>query len=326
MPRAAGSVEAVSGILSPMWESSASERMELVPSADRARAIALVASSLAGTEAVADLMAAEILRPRPFAGLLGAYSSSGALVAAIWVQDQGGGLASVWPPRTTDEASPLCARRLLAAADALLDRWGVKVAQSLLGSPPDDDAQLLAAHGYEFGANLLYLFVVCPSPAALAAPPAPTEQVEFEPWTLERAADFARVLQASYEATRDCPQLNGVRDAGEVLAGYRQASGDGPPPWWFVRVAGQDVGCLLMADFPSHEQMELAYIVRGARGHGLGRTIVREALRIARNAGRERVVLAVDADNAPALAVYRGWGFMACDRRQVYLRIAPRES
>jgi ribosomal protein S18 acetylase RimI-like enzyme len=61
-------------------------------------------------------------------------------------------------------------------------------------------------------------------------------------------------------------------------------------------------------------------VVPEARGQGLGISIVRHAQYLARAAGRERLVLAVDAANEPAIAVYAAAGFVCWDRRSVFLR------
>jgi ribosomal-protein-alanine N-acetyltransferase len=65
-------------------------------------------------------------------------------------------------------------------------------------------------------------------------------------------------------------------------------------------------------------------VVPEARGRGLGRRIVDFALAQAARAGTERLVLAVDAANGPALGVYRGAGFVEWERRTVYARMRPR--
>ena len=55
-----------------------------------------------------------------------------------------------------------------------------------------------------------------------------------------------------------------------------------------------------------------------ARGRGLGRSLVRAGLVWASEVGAERVMLEVDAANAPALALYRGLGFEAIATRTGY--------
>jgi ribosomal-protein-alanine N-acetyltransferase len=61
-------------------------------------------------------------------------------------------------------------------------------------------------------------------------------------------------------------------------------------------------------------------LVLEARGRGYGVQIARKALETAKRAGADRVVLAVDAANGPAIAMYRGAGFTEWDRRTVYVR------
>jgi ribosomal protein S18 acetylase RimI-like enzyme len=52
----------------------------------------------------------------------------------------------------------------------------------------------------------------------------------------------------------------------------------------------------------------------------LGRRVVDFALRQAVRAGGERLVLAVDAANAPALDVYQKGGLIEWERRTVFAR------
>jgi ribosomal protein S18 acetylase RimI-like enzyme len=62
-------------------------------------------------------------------------------------------------------------------------------------------------------------------------------------------------------------------------------------------------------------------VVPEARGEQLGEQIVRRALRLAALRGAERLVLAVDEANVPALRAYRRAGFAVWDRRVVYARL-----
>jgi ribosomal protein S18 acetylase RimI-like enzyme len=58
-----------------------------------------------------------------------------------------------------------------------------------------------------------------------------------------------------------------------------------------------------------------------ARGRGWGHELTRHAFSLAQAAGRRQLVLAVDANNAPALKTYAAAGFAAWDRRSVFLRM-----
>ena len=68
--------------------------------------------------------------------------------------------------------------------------------------------------------------------------------------------------------------------------------------------------------------MELVYmgLVPEVRGHGWGLELVRRAQGIAGRCGRERLVLAVDAQNAPAVALYEAAGFVRWDERRAFMR------
>jgi GNAT superfamily N-acetyltransferase len=65
-------------------------------------------------------------------------------------------------------------------------------------------------------------------------------------------------------------------------------------------------------------------VLPAARGHGWGAGIVRYAQWLAGQAARGRLVLAVDAANAPALRMYAAAGFRQWDQTSVFLRIFDR--
>jgi mycothiol synthase len=61
-------------------------------------------------------------------------------------------------------------------------------------------------------------------------------------------------------------------------------------------------------------------LVPESRGCGWGRQIAQYAQSRAMQAQVERIVLAVDAVNEPALRMYRATGFQMWDERSVYAR------
>ena len=78
-----------------------------------------------------------------------------------------------------------------------------------------------------------------------------------------------------------------------------------------------------MADHRPAPHWELVYmgLVPSARGYGYGEQITRKAMWQARQGGAEKLVLAVDLANSPALAMYARAGFISWDRRQVFARL-----
>jgi hypothetical protein len=109
----------------------------------------------------------------------------------------------------------------------------------------------------------------------------------------------------------------------DVLDGYRKIGTFDANRWLIVRHADSDVGCLLLTDHEDAGQWELIYmgLVPETRGKGWGLEVTRHAQWMCREAGRKRLVLAVDASNGPALEQYASAGFMSWDRRSVFLRI-----
>jgi ribosomal protein S18 acetylase RimI-like enzyme len=171
--------------------------------------------------------------------------------------------------------------------------------------------------------DLLYLnWESAPIPAA-----APGE-LTFEPFRVTQRRRLSEVVEATYEDTQDCAAMNGRRPMAEVLDGYQATGVFSPDNWLLVRAGGADVGALLLADHRAARHFELMYmgVVPSVRGRGFGREIVRAAQRHARAAGAERIVLAVDAENLPAIKMYNDTGFTAWDKRTVLVRFVAEDS
>ncbi len=137
-------------------------------------------------------------------------------------------------------------------------------------------------------------------------------------------ADFRDVLAATYEGSLDMPELEGVRSLDDVLASHRAGGRFEPGRWRLGRVRGEPAAAaiLLMADQPDRLAWEVAYLglTPPARGRGLGRAALAHALDLARH-HRDRIELAVDARNTPAIKLYRESGFTPFERRAVHLAI-----
>ena len=252
------------------------------------------------------------------AGLLEARRE-GQLVGATFSQVQVGRTAVVWPPRLKPGEPTTTAIELMAATDRWLTGQPVRLAHALLESAIDEDDALLRGGGYDPVAELLYL--TSREEAFPRSPP--SGPLEFEPYRSANHDRLARAVEATYHETLDCPTLDGIRDVEDVLAGYRATGEFAADRWLIVRHQARDVGCLLLADHPEHDNVELVYMgleVR-ARGHGWGIHVARHAQWLTRQAGRPRLALAVDAANSPAVAAYRAVGFELFERRKAYLKV-----
>jgi mycothiol synthase len=287
----------------------------------RAEALALVFSRLAGEEhrqqietTLRKLTAGEASP----AGLLGA-DRDGELVGAMFSQIQPGKTALLWPPQLATDEPTLTAVELLRAMSDWLTQQQVRVAQVLLPQGGLSDEAVLLADGFKPLAGLLYLV----SQEAEFPDSLPRSQLQFESYSAENHQRLAQIVEATYQDTLDCPQLDGVREIEDILTGYRATGVFDPQRWLIVLHAGEDIGCLLLTDHPSAENCELVYmgLIPASRGHGWGMDVARHAQWLARRAGRPRLVLAVDAGNEPAIRTYAAVGFQLWDRRKAYLKI-----
>ena len=298
-------------------------RVEVAAPHERAAALELVYANapLAGRSSLILETVAKAQRGEPVCDHLLVARTGRQLAGAIWTQIQAGRTAHLWPPQlAAGQPAQVAADLLEAAIDRLSGE--VLLVQALLSTDSGSDAELLDRAGFEHISDLLYLVS---TQAAF-----PTEQPPC-PLRFELSSDAGEELLASvvgqtYENTRDCPQLNGVRSISDVLAGYRATGQSDAQNWLLIRDERmpretREVGCVLLAEHSGHT-WELVYmgLVPSARGKGFGLEITRYAQWHVARAEGERLVLAVDAANDPALAVYAAAGFTAWDRRSVYLR------
>ena len=241
------------------------------------------------------------------------------VVGAALVRKQPGQVAQVWTPRLVDHEPADTAVKLLTAAACAAGQWRCSLVQAVLEPKYDIEYSALEGAGFERIADLLFLV------SWLQEAPA-----ELPPWSFElvtyRGQDRARqaaVIEATYDGTLDCPRLNGVRRAEDVVAGHESNGVFDPNNWFFVRLGGQDIGCLLLAEHGNGENWELVYVglTPAARGRGYGLQLIQSAQSMARRKGASQLLLAVDAANAPAVASYLAAGFVVWDRRPVYLKI-----
>jgi len=247
----------------------------------------------------------------------------------IWVQRAAGNTAIVWATPKVGEVSAALFR---AAAD-FVDAHALPLAQLVVGERDGYSHEQLEQGGFPRFAALRYLFAEVSPPidasasgngaAAFATQPQQRGPLQFVSRAGDQPQRLGPLLEQTYIDTLDCPALDGVRPMSDVLEGYRRQGRHAPDDWYFVQQQGVDVGALLLAEHPGYGNWELVYmgVIPTARGQKLGDAIIRLALEVAARRGAERLVLAVDEHNAPALRAYERAGFVTWDRRLVYARL-----
>ena len=246
-----------------------------------------------------------------------AASDSGPILGAAFAQSLPGRCAVVYPPQIANDVFSFLARALLEETHRYLHARGVVLCQAIVEKPGEGPAKAMVDAGYVHAADLLYM----------AADLRPQNDAPHLPFRLLPHSDamhdrFVSAVEATYVGSLDCPLVDGLRTTRDVLSGY-QAVGHFRPPWWLlIESEGRDVGCLLLADHPDQRQAEIVYlaVTPEVRGRGWGRLLTQHALGLAAQAGHERMVLAVDAANRPAIEAYRANGFTGWDRRSVLVK------
>jgi GNAT superfamily N-acetyltransferase len=209
---------------------------------------------------------------------------------------------------------------LIAFGKRWLSQRGVKFAQSLLPQAELAHAQPLLRHGFHHVTTLLHL----DKDLTLADRHSDeTPRLRCQAFDQCDAGIFKKVLLDSYEKTLDCPELNDLRTADEIIAGYRQMPGCRVEDWYLVWVDGQPVGVLILVPGVEPGAREMAYLglTLAARGKGLGAAITLWAMDQTRAAGDSRMTLSVDARNAPARRLYAALGFREFESREVILAV-----
>lgn len=252
---------------------------------------------------------------------------------------------------TTRRAQVGPAAELTRAAIARPPVCGLPVVQALLSPEETLKAQALEHGGMTRLAELMYLhrpagdnIIERPDLADPAAPaglirprpkpadPDDPESLSGEAWTPDHDADFAQLIEASYEHTRDCPGLRGLRDIKDVIDGHRATGVFHPGLWTLWSDRRGPVAALLMAEAapsgaqpagspPGAELVYLGVAPRG-RGRGLGAALLRYGIAAAAPFGGA-VSLAVDRDNPAARRLYRRAGFAPTAHRVAWIAVPP---
>jgi ribosomal protein S18 acetylase RimI-like enzyme len=253
------------------------------------------------------------------AGALAARKE-GKLLGALFCQPVAGASGLIWPPQTQPEPNPDIENLLIDHACQLLANHGAKLIQSLLAAEESRLGVSLERNRFKHTTQLWYMRHDLELPPSFFHGP---NHLMYQSYARCETDLFHQTLLRTYEGTRDCPEVNGVREVEEIIAGHKSQGRHDPETWWLAFQGSQPVGVLMLGEMPDLKSWELLYlgIAPEARGRGLGRELARKALWEARAVEAPQLTLSVDSRNQPALSLYQHLGFEAYDQREVYLRI-----
>ncbi len=206
----------------------------------------------------------------------------------------------------------------------------IRVVQCLLDPFDKDNHRCLRSAGMSDLAILQYMDheIADTDTTALAITPDAFQDTQLAWITYDEPNHqaFANLILATYEDSLDCRGLTGLRDIEDVLAGHRSAGLFLSRRWSLLRVDRQPAACILLAESPLRPALEVVYmgVHPSFRRRGVGRFTLDHGLTLARREGFRVVTLAVDAENAPALRLYRRHAFrQTLERRAMIRAITP---
>ncbi len=213
--------------------------------------------------------------------------------------------------------------------DRELANQGVEFLQWASDPNPDSieaSSSWYRACGFEHIAQLEYLS----GSLAENTEPASTSQVVLEPIELDDTSQWkalVEIVEQTYRETADCPDLAKYRRTEQTLCGYRASGSFAPELWFRIRDTTNDrlAGVLILAQHrreSASSVIELVYmgVLPEARGHGIGRELVRLAMQRAGELGAEQMIMAVDQANHWARRIYHQLGFAPVLSESVWVK------
>lgn len=254
--------------------------------------------------------------PPGTAGILQAQRGSEVVGAILWTMYPGR-TAVISAPGLRENEPLSTAEKLFSGIISNLRSSQTRLIFANLSGNQTAFHEPLKNAGFSPLARLRYLL----SPARDFPRELPASDLSFVPVTSWDAKEFAEIVEETYIGTLDCPELNGIRETEDVLAGYRAAGVYSPDLWFVITHENEPVGCLVLTDHPDFDQLELVYmgLIPRFRGHGWGREAVRYAQWMARIRKRSGLLLAVDTRNTPAVHVYESLGMQPLEERDIFL-------
>jgi mycothiol synthase len=224
----------------------------------------------------------------------------------------------MFPPPGARQIEAGDQQELLAVAlEHLADRQLYYV-QALVEPLAADRRELLQASGFAHLTQLIYLRRGATSGSVDQAC---DREVHWIAYDRQRHDAFAQTLLATYEDSRDCPELTGLRPIDAVIASHQAAGKFNPGLWELARIDREHAGCLLLARLTHALVMEVVYlgVTPAWRRRGVGRLLIRRALERCREFGVGELTAVVDCRNDPARQLYARLGFRPTAAREAYI-------
>ena len=210
-------------------------------------------------------------------------------------------------------------RQLMAVGLEQLAERKLHYVQALVEPQANDKRELLEASGFAYLTQLIYLQRTAASPSFEKVG---AHEATWISYSGESHHAFEEILLATYEDSRDCPELSGLRPIDAVIESHKASGMFDPGLWEIACVDGEPAGCVLLSPLTYGSLMEIVYlgVAPRYRRRAVGRLLLRRALEHCRAAGRRDLTAVVDRRNDPARQLYARFEFKPTAAREAYIR------
>lgn len=315
--------------------------IEQVGSEDRAVALAMLFANLSPVDQhrlIAESIERMNRQPPETWGLF--WARNGHLAASVSMAlEMPGRTASFFPSSTQEiafdvatqrESRKLVAQGLISSIEDLslrvlqrLNQWlvdrRIAFSQCLLDHPSPELVSLLTRAGYQQLCDLEFMVSLRETwPADYK----PTGRMRCAHASKYAASELARLVEATYQGSLDCPAMDGWRTIEDCLAGYAATGDSATDRWWVIETDDGPCGVLLTTEHRATRQWELMYValLPNVRGRGLAREALEYLHHEARTSDADSVYLSVDASNVPAIRIYDLLGYQHLATRTIFAK------
>jgi len=284
-----------------------------------------------------------LMHPSSIPNLNAGQSDSGSArtLASAYLVEYPGELASLvgpwvdsYQPLEGSQAGPEVVESLIKVAR----RWGVELVQAVIEDDSPFSRESLHAAGLRKLSSLYQMTADFPFDdwdatddlelidGLIDHPESVGIRLVWRRYSPSDQAEWIDWMDATYEQTADCPELNGLRATKSTLEGYLAGSGlnqggldriqwwaafDGPDRSNDLRGIDSKIVTAFMLNDLGGNAWELSYmgVVPEHRGRGLGDATLHRALQQARKLDANRITLAVDCRNSIAVQMYQRHSF-----------------
>ncbi|MGB2986308.1 MAG: GNAT family N-acetyltransferase [Phycisphaerae bacterium] len=255
--------------------------------------------------------------------LLGAYQNEELLCACLAVESPGAAALVLVPSDVRASGNYRATVAVLRALQTAAWQQSIALLEVLVAPESDMLGRTLHDAGFRYLTRLRYLRRHGAPTGQSSHVPRDLEWVRYAP---DRELLFEDAVERTYIQSLDCPELTGLRQTAQVLAGHRATGVFDPALWWMAKRNGQPVGVILLNRILGERALEVVYmgVALSARGTGVADALLQRAVDAAAKRGVNIMALAVDQRNTSARRMYARWDFVETGVRDAWIASPPR--